>query len=82
MEPQQQMNIARSVKDGGGNKFVEIVAHYHSHPPHSRGFPSSIDFREAMKGWKIGLHLIQGADGLFAYEWTGEKFKPAEIVIK
>lgn len=81
MEPQQQMNITSSVKDGGGNKFVEIVAHYHSHPRHSLGQPSSIDLAEAKKGWKIGLHLIEGVDGLNAFEWTGKEFKTARITL-
>lgn len=80
MDPQQQGNIVTSVKDGGGNKFVHIVAHYHSHPIGSKGIPSHIDFEMAKRGWAIGLHIIHGEDGINAWYWDGEKFSEAEVI--
>jgi proteasome lid subunit RPN8/RPN11 len=81
MDPQQQGNIVMSVKDGGGNKFVKIAAHYHSHPINSLGRPSSTDFLMAQRGWAVGLHLIEGSDGLNAFTWDGKVFTEAEIEI-
>jgi len=81
MDPQQQGNIVMSVKDGGGNPFVSIAAHYHSHPPNSIGSPSATDISRAKQGWSKGIHLIEGIDGLNAFYWDGKKFDKAEIEI-
>ncbi len=81
MEPQQQFNIVKSVANGGGNKFVEIVAHYHSHPPGSAAWPSQIDLHEARKGWNIGPHLIENDTSLNAFWWDGKEFSLMKVEI-
>jgi len=79
MDPQQQYNIVRSVRNGGGNKFVQIVAHYHSHPPNCAGRPSATDIKMAKRGWNIGVHLIHGSDGINAFYWDGNAFTQIEV---
>lgn len=81
MNPQQQYNIVSSVKDGGGNKFVKIAAHYHSHPKGSMGYPSHTDFTQALKAWSIGIHVIHGDDGINAFYWDGDQFTPIKTEV-
>lgn len=81
MHPQQQMNIVKSVADGGGNKFVKIVAHYHSHPRGAQGRPSSTDLAQAQKAWSIGVHIIHGEDGINAWHWDGTSFEQLPVRI-
>lgn len=82
MHPQQQLNIIQGTKFGGGSRFVDVMAYYHSHPPNCLGIPSSIDKQKALEGWAIAIHLIHGEDGLRGWWWDGEEFTEIEVQIR